>query len=257
MTHTLMKGGASNPGGNGIDGRAVAPPNDYLGKACVNSEQGLPTLGITWHGRSDWVEYEDALFFDAEAIGLDAYPLTTPLGDAIVSIEEFCWVLEPERLCQAITGVNWPGSWAAYLEQQCDAEQLVMIGRHRQFADYFLLQIQVFTAMASNRSYNVIRHFQGCFSYVSLIALSANERLPFQLRAACLDLIQALYINRYPHAPHCGRPSLPELVWVSSEIEAITMSDRNALPRFKLKDGHKLRWVRGSTERASSEALTG
>ena len=44
-----------------------------------------------------------------------------------------------------------------------------------------MLQIQVFTAMIENRSYNVIRHFQECFSYTSLISLCSNEQLPFEV----------------------------------------------------------------------------
>ena len=97
-------------------------------------------------------------------------------------MEDFCWVLEPERLCQLSTGITWPGSWEEYMALFGDNEEaIVKIERHRQFADYFLLQIQVLKAMVENRSYNVIRYLQGDFSYTSLIALCANGDLPYQV----------------------------------------------------------------------------
>ena len=159
----------------------VVPPQKYLGRDVVTSADGLPSLGVTWYGLSDWTEYHDALYFDARTLNLDVYPLQTANGDQIVPVEEFCWVLEPERLCHPMTGNSWPGSWAGYLAGLDSDDARAAITHHRQMADYFVLQIQVFTAMIENRSYNVIRHFQECFSYTSLISLCSNEQLPFEV----------------------------------------------------------------------------
>ena len=72
----------------------------------------------------------------------------------------------------------------------------------------------MFARMCKGRSYNCIRHLCETFSYITLITLCENSLLPGGFRAACCDLLRLLYIDRYPQLRDCGRPGLPELLWV-------------------------------------------
>jgi len=46
--------------------------------------------------------------------------------------------------------------------------------------------------------------------------------------------------RRYPHAPNCGRPSLPDLAWIYDTLEKKDCYQDGALPAFELGDGHPL-----------------
>ena len=79
----------------------------------------------------------------------------------------------------------------------------------------------MFARMCKGRSYNCIRHLCESFSYITLITLCENSLLPGGFRAACCDLLRLLYIDRYPQLRDCGRPGLPELLWVYEVVRVV------------------------------------
>ena len=95
-----------------------------------------------------------------------------------------------------------------------DAETQEKEARQSQLADYIVAQFQVMTAMCKGRSYNVIKKFEQELSYVSLISMSSNRLLPSQIRGQALELLAALYLDRYPQLALCGKASLPDIVWI-------------------------------------------
>jgi hypothetical protein len=80
--------------------------------------------------------------------------------------------------------------------------------------------------------------------------------VPQQVRAAATDFVRVLYLDRYPQMKKCGRPSLPESLWVYDlghlkgnldvDLNAIplvrdvTLEDANALPSFSIPHSHHL-----------------
>ena len=89
-------------------------------------------------------------------------------------------------------------------------------------------------------------------SYITLITLCENSLLPGGFRAACCDLLRLLYIDRYPQLRDCGRPGLPELLWVYEVVRKdvdirgmpvlrhLSLDDDSALPQFKITSSHPL-----------------
>jgi hypothetical protein len=56
--------------------------------------------------------------------------------------------------------------------------------------------------------------------------------VPQQVRAAATDFVRVLYLDRYPQMKKCGRPSLPESLWVYDlgHLEGNAHLDFKALP---------------------------
>ena len=55
------------------------------------------------------------------------------------------------------------------------------------------------------------------FPYGLLLNLATNELLPHRLRAAVMDFVRALYVDRFPQIPKSGAPCLPEKLFVFHE----------------------------------------
>jgi hypothetical protein len=145
----------------------------------------------------------------------------------LVNVEHLLWVLEPDRLCEPVTGTGWG---------QFQAERLVTKGKRAakvsrvemaakedsdalfrawlQLAKYVEEQINFFAAMCLGRSYNSIAWLEQSFSYTMLMNLCTNPWLPYSTRAAVMQLVFALYVDRFPQIPKCDELSLPERLWV-------------------------------------------
>ncbi|GMI00699.1 hypothetical protein TrST_g8820 [Triparma strigata] len=113
--------------------------------------------------------------------------------------------------------------------------------QHYQAANYVLAQIELFESMCYGRSYNCIFKLQTMFPYTMTMGLIANEDLPDCVRNVFTRLMHRLWVDRYPHAPNCGRPQLPDLAWVASDLKMRGIEENGALPCFDLGDYHPLR----------------
>ena len=76
-------------------------------------------------------------------------------------------------------------------------------------------QLRLHAAMCAGRSYNCIAWLEGTLaSYDTLAAMSYNPHLPRPVRGAVVDLVRALFLDRFPQQVNCGRASLPEQLFV-------------------------------------------
>ena len=242
-----------------------APTLNFLGKTELEAnENDFGSVFVYWSGSSEWVQGSSNLFWDWNGLGIsDSVGTTTKEGLSQVPIEFLCYVLEPSRLCEPVTGqpyIVFNEETATELELKERQKFL----RHLQLADYFVSQLQLLTNLAKGRSYNCIDWLtrDDGFSYTMLIGMAANPWLPYVVRSTVLYLILALYVDRYPQLSNSGRPSLPEVLWINSPeesansatkksqkvtseangvptIQSICLDDKSALPRFSLSESHR------------------
>jgi hypothetical protein len=253
------------PGGDLNDGSIVKTPTTkssdapaaYLGKG--EADAGFPPVFVRWSGNPSWTPKMDTfLFWSPDQM---VQPLTTVNfnGRLLVRIEEFCWVLEPEMLCESIIGESWK-SFQKKLDSEDDAGKDLRerFKRQEQLATYFIAEIKMLSKLGYGRSYNCINMLEESFSYVMLISMLKNTHLPCILRGVTLDLLRVLYLDRFPQLPNCARPSIPEMLWVyeapdmsqddlvaTPVIQPITLrlpkkTSPLALPCFQIPKAHKL-----------------
>lgn len=72
--------------------------------------------------------------------------------------------------------------------------------------------------MAEGRCYTAIMHLSQQFDYSMLVSLCSNDTLPYTIRAVFFDLTRALCLDVFPQLPFCGRPAMPEKVWVATAL---------------------------------------
>jgi hypothetical protein len=250
------------PGGDLNNGKVISLRNDssmknqpsgYLGQA--EYEEGLDPVFIRWKGTPTWTQKQDDYLFWSPSELVSPLTSIEYMGNEHVRIEEFCWVLEPERLCEPITG----NKWKSFLHKK-DSDDILRLKftRQEQLATYFIAEMKMLTNLCFGRSYNCISMLESSFPYTMLISMSKNEHLPSVLRAVTLDLTRVLYLDRFPQMPNCARPTIPEMLWV---YEAPNMSEDDliatpvirkislkpnkndtalALPCFQIPKAHKL-----------------
>ncbi|GBG32793.1 Inositol 1,4,5-trisphosphate receptor [Hondaea fermentalgiana] len=71
--------------------------------------------------------------------------------------------------------------------------------RARQLCSYLHGQLVLMTKLVEGRSYNCIQILEEIYTYELLVVGASNVRLAPSLRAAFCELLQALYLDRYPH----------------------------------------------------------
>ena len=73
-----------------------------------------------------------------------------------------------------------------------------------------------------------------------LVSMASSEALPYQIRTAACDLARAMYVERYPQVPFCGRPVLPEQLWVyEATVVHSSCSTMAVIRPLSLKDNDK------------------
>ena len=165
-------------------------PKDYLGKDIHQSEKGMPPVYVKWSGHSNWESNKKAgLFWSAEQMGLKVVT-----NDKSIRIEDLCWVLEKERLCKPITGVEWED---VELELAGDPAMEQMFKRQNMLATYLVAQIKMLAQLATGRSYNCIEWLTRTFSYTMLVNLATNKYLPYSIVDGFTALVRILYLDRY------------------------------------------------------------
>lgn len=105
---------------------------------------------------------------------------------------------------------------------------------------YFIGQIHLFVHICHGRSYNCINVLSRYFPYELCLQVVKDERLDFLVRTAFCTLMKNLWVDRYPHQKNCGRPKLPNLVWVYGEIERRDVDQDGSLLHFELPEGHPM-----------------
>lgn len=90
------------------------------------------------------------------------------------------------------------------------------------------------------------------YPYSMLVSMCQSPYVPHIFRAACCDLVKSLYLDRYPQLVNCGRPALPEQLWVyevvRKDVDLTTMpvirdlslSEPGSLLEFKIPPSHRL-----------------
>lgn len=170
----------------------------------------------------------------------------------LVRIEHLCWVLAPKMLCESITGQSWSD---VSQELKSNAYKQKCFDRQSQLANYFEAQIELMGQMCYGRSDNCCQWLARSFSYPIVVSNCSNPLLPPQIRAAFAYLAKTLYLDRAPQSPNCGRPSLPEQLWIykiNPHLNAddfptlpivrqnLTLEDSCAFPCFSMSPTHPL-----------------
>ncbi|KAH8073101.1 cellulose 1,4-beta-cellobiosidase [Aureococcus anophagefferens] len=101
-----------------------------------------------------------------------------------------------------------------------------------QIGRYFEAQLKLLGDLCAGRSAQNILKLQarGGFSYETLVAVFRDARVAPCLRSETLNLLNNLYLDRWPHA----RVAAPALLWVLEDVESRRLSpgaSADALPR--------------------------
>ena len=90
------------------------------------------------------------------------------------------------------------------------------------------------------------------FPYITLCSIAYNEHLPSAVRSAAVRFTMSLYLDRFPQLTHCGRPSLPEQLWIYEPLKLsgdalaglpilrpMKLSEEGSLPGFMVSPTNK------------------
>ena len=166
------------PCGDTTDGKidlSAPRPDNFLAMETYEQPGGFDPICVTWHGSKNWTRGVDELFFDAAALGLDSASVaksvlassSNGLGsrprahsddiheqEVVMRLEDLCWVLDPQLLCEAVTGEAW---YVVEARLEDDTAYAALFEKRTQLASYFVGQLKLHTAMCASRSYNCIR----------------------------------------------------------------------------------------------------
>ena len=259
------------PGVQGIMKEGDSLPSDFLGYHETLKGETFPEIFCSWSGSPSWESRLPELFWDASSL-----ELPEDISKKGVKLEHLCWVLQPRDLCLKVTGKAWedplsPASQNESRKSPTNSKTLVRkqstfndfsksknseeaalrLSRHQQLADWFVAQLQLFNALATGRSYNVIKVLDKVLTYPMLLSMAYNRKLPSIVRACALDLVRVLFVDRYPQLKHSGKPIVPQKLWVFDDPEGCdqgccvalvrprSLDNDDALPGFLLSDGHE------------------
>lgn len=247
------------------------PPAEFLGKTSENAFNPVvvawkvnrekkwgDTAGLADRGGLYWAPADMSI----PTCGQYLSPETGAYIGEFVAIEMLMWVLEPKRLSQPVTGSEMPSFSTAHKApsfaqrdqrrskdgdsafakarrradhnakevEEADAE---VFRRQSQFAQCVVDQIRLFTQMCRGRSYNVIYIMEKYFSFELLMAMASNPWLPYRFRAAVVDFLVVMFVDRFPQIGNCGAPHLPEQLWLYVGALDATPSSLLLPPSFK------------------------
>jgi hypothetical protein len=212
---------------------------------------GMHELVVSWYGSDDWTAGQDHLFHSPKALKLPTTHLSmTPrslreytegLGVDIETapprewtrLELISWTQDPEQLYPKFhNNAAWPGA------MNLPDEERHLFEKKKQLADFYEAQIDLYSEMCLDRSYNCIEALEGQFSYEMLVTAVVNPLLPHQLRASFARFLCRLYIVRYPHE----RIQAPEYVrvWDHVKQSATKLTNKSTLPQFRIEKGNPL-----------------
>jgi hypothetical protein len=204
------------------------PPLTFIGKDLFENEGSFPSIFVQWTGADKWAENMDELFWSPASMGLTLYTIQ---DEDWVLLQEFSWVLDRPRLCKVFTGKNW-----SQLEAESKKDPILAARLHRQnqLAEYYVGQLTLHGKQCFGRSYNCIDWFAKIYPYTTLAAIAYSPHLPSVMRSAACDLIMSLYLDRYPQSTNCGKPTLPECLWVYEvELKCNVFSSREFHDMFR------------------------
>lgn len=171
---------------------------DYLAKVETRDGRNYPGVFVKWAGSSDWAQHSEALYLNPGSLGIE-----TAAEGGLVRIEEFCWVLTPRKLCLSVTGEEFDSFMDSI---QGDTVKLEAYENHRQLAQYFSSQLDLFCEMALGRS---------CKSFSVLPHLSSEHALSMHghllARDRQLHTLPKWRIQIYDSAEHRAQPIPPRM----------------------------------------------
>jgi hypothetical protein len=218
--------------------------------------EGFQHLLVGWYGSDDWQEDPDetAFYHCPDQIGITPIDVEKNLLPADlqnyhqkanlsetgkrfqwVRLRDVVWTLQPDVMKRKAevgggNGAATGGGWTDYQEQmEKNPKMRVHFLRTRDMAEYYVAQIELYATMCFDRSYNCMGHLQKQFSYEVLVTAVADTALPDQLRSVFAELLYVLYVDKFPQETL----RVPNLVRPESSVKAMSLKDKEALPRFQ------------------------
>ena len=179
---------------------------------------GQPALHVfvSWYCDDDWELGKPALYHSPRSLGLNVYTIE---GVEYCTLLDFCMPLDHHWLKEK-------------MEDTDDDEKLEKLEMHKEFADYFQAQIEMYCELLFGRSYSAIYALEEMLPFNLLLSVVSYRKIPYEMRSSFVKLIERLWVDRFPHEPNCGKQNLPELIWVMTELEDLAINDALALPHF-------------------------
>ena len=183
-------GKVEDPKGEMTDGRETSTkgfPPKYIGKEQLEDLGGFPPTFVQWTGSDAWVENSSDLWFSPKSMVIPTYEVNdleiarSSVGGTVgggsktwVRLEDLCWVLEPERLCFAVTGKDWTTDVEPALST--DPQRKERFERHKRLALYYVSQLSLFALMCSGRSNN-------CIVWLSKVSRTTSTFEPHEVQS--------------------------------------------------------------------------
>jgi len=208
---------------------------DYYGKGELEQLGGFPCVYVAWTGSDPWVPGKG--LYPAPA-ALDMSTAFDKNGKAHVTLEELCWVLEPEAMCPKLKGITFTEYTKVNLNTP---EKREIFDDHVKLAMFYESSIKAMAEMIVNRNYKAIMILEQLFPYVMLIGIISNKRLSYCIRGGFVSIVQRLWVDRFPCEPNCGRESLPDVVWVYEDLKKLSIDDAESFPNFEVGDHQTVR----------------
>ena len=186
----------------------------------IAGEESEPIF-VKWKGSNDWRAGMDALYHDAESVGL-RFVLDEKGGQ---------WVLLQD-LCQPLSSKFSDKMKNSSNEKSSKFKRLIL-ERQKVIATYFIEYINLMAEMCGGRSHTAQVILQKEFTFQFLLKVISDASLPFPALGAFIKLTNNLYISQYPHAENCGRQTIPKRIWIEQELdeEYIDMFSKSSAER--------------------------
>lgn len=180
---------------------------------------------ITWSAHDAWEFGMESLYYSAERMGIPVYRVG---GITYCSLVDFCRPLDPE--------------WIKKTEEAIDGDELAVqrLSFHKTIVKFYEAQIELYCELLFGRSYYAIYTLENLLPYSMLLSIIFDTRVPMSFRGRFVKVVNRLWVTRFPHAENCGKQSIPELIWVASELKDIKIDDPTALPHFELSPDSSL-----------------
>ena len=117
---------------------------DYLAKDETREGSCYPGIFVHWVGAPNWKQHAEAFYFPPRDLGIEQVE-----EGGLVRIEHFCWVLDPRHFCLIVTGEEFDEFWEGV---QSDSRKMEAFEHHKQLAQYFVSQLELFAQMCLGRS---------------------------------------------------------------------------------------------------------
>jgi hypothetical protein len=214
---------------------------EFLGK--LQWQDGFDPVYVSWFCDDNWKMGMDQLFHSPKKLAIDFLSDFNKSPDQWAPIDKLCWVLDPAALydkvfpevgqgeskdASELSQFWWYGARDKLRQGTAPDDVLAIFNEQKQLSMYYEAQIDLYSEMCLDRSYNNIGTLEQHFPYEMLVSLMVNDKLPDQIRASMTLLLMRLWVDRFPH----GQLRAPNPVQVLSQIALKNLDDGDALPQY-------------------------